>query len=273
MEKYRELTKGITWNSAGKETVISKVGRSLVPIGIFPFLLQPITAGNVKFKTNEDPDREQYLMNIVGTGIQAGRGKLVTCGHVIEAVIQRKARGYILARLLREGGVVNTPYPIKEALKFVDPRTEKVNDEVDLAVLIVAARSTKEIPYEVPNVDWGDSSQLGVGDPIIVGGYPHGTEMFKFTKSNRGIVQPSFYSGIISAILPATNLTEIRILRISVASAGGMSGGAVIEPHTGKVVGMVTSCVHTNGIPQPISYAIPSEIIAPYVEIITFDTK
>lgn len=273
MDKYKELTKDIPWNSAGKETVISKVGRSLVPVGILPFQPQPIKEGKIPYITNENPDREKYLMNIVGTSIQAGKGKLVTCGHVVEAIVNQKASGYILARLLRKGLVAYTPYPIQTALKYVDPRTDKVNKDVDLSVLIVPAKSTEQVPYEVPDIEWGDSSQLGVGDPVIVGGYPHGTEMFKFTQSNRGIVQPTFYNGIISAILPATNSKETRILQVSVASAGGMSGGAIIEPSSGKVMGMITSCVHSNGIPQSISYAIPSEIIAPYVEIITFKTK
>ena len=212
-------------------------------------------------------------MNIVGTAIQAGTGKLVTCVHVVETVLNEKSKGYILARILRQGLVAFIPYPIRTALKFVDPRTDKVNTQVDLSVLIVPAKSTEEVPYEIPNVRWGDSGKLGVGTPVIVGGYPHGTEMFKFTETNRGIIQPTFYSGIVSAILPATNSSEIRILQISVPSAGGMSGGAVFDPQTGEVLGMITSCVYSNGIPQPISYAIPSEVIAPYVEVITFDTK
>ncbi|MGR3302700.1 MAG: S1 family peptidase [Candidatus Scalindua sp.] len=273
MNKYKELTKDIRWNSAGKETIISKVGQSIIPVGIYPFQLPTLTEGNIQFRTLGDPDSEQYLINIVGTAIQVDKGKLVTCGHVIKAVIQQKADGYILARLIREGVFVYIPYPIHTALAYVDPRTEKVNKDVDLSALLVPVKSTKELPYEVPNIEWGDSSQLGIGDSVIVGGYPHGTEMFKFTQSNRGIVQPTFYNGIVSAILPATNLNETRILQISVACAGGMSGGAIIEPHTGKIMGMITSCVHNNGIPQPISYAIPSEIIAPYVEVITFNTK
>lgn len=212
-------------------------------------------------------------MNIVGTAIQAGDGKLGTCAHVVKAVNEQKARGYILSRLFREGLFVYAPYPIQFAMEYVDPRTKKENKNVDLSLLIVPVKSTKELPYEVPNVEWGDSSQLGVGDSVIVGGYPYGTEMFKFTQSNRGIIQPTFYNGIISAILPASNPTETRILQIGVASAGGMSGGAVIEPHTGEIMGMVTSCVHNNGIPQPISYAIPSEIIAPYTESIVLSFK
>jgi hypothetical protein len=51
-----------------------------------------------------------------------------------------------------------------------------------------------------------------------------------------------------------------------------MSGGAVFDQKTGEVIGMVTSCMHVGDIPLPTSYAIPSEIIAPYLEVITFQT-
>ena len=78
---------------------------------------------------------------------------------------------------------------------------------------------------------------------------------------------------VISAVLPATKPYEIRMIQVSIPSAGGMSGGAMFDPTTGKVLGIITSSVHMNGIPQPISYAIPSEIIAPYVEVITFNTN
>ncbi|MBI5583372.1 MAG: trypsin-like peptidase domain-containing protein, partial [Deltaproteobacteria bacterium] len=216
---------------------------------------------------------EQYLMNIVGTAIQAGNGKLVTCRHVVEAILDQGANGYILSRIMRDGTIAYVPYPIVKALRYVDPRTDAVNGEVDLSVLLVPAKSTEHAPYETPTVSWGDSSGLGVGESILVCGYPHGTEMFKFTQSNRDIIQPTFYQGIVSAILPATKPFETRIIQISIPSAGGMSGGAVFNPETGKVMGMITSCVHMNGIPQPMSYAIPSEIIAPYVEVITFETK
>jgi hypothetical protein len=40
--------------------------------------------------------------------------------------------------------------------------------------------------------------------PVIVGGYPYGTEMFLYTQSNRDIVQPTFHAGMISAVIPTT---------------------------------------------------------------------
>lgn len=273
MGKYQEITKNIPWNSLGKETVASKLGKSIVPVGILPFQPQPIEHGEMPAISLREQGAEQYLMNIVGTAIQAGDGKLVTCGHVVEALINQNAQGYILPKIIREGTVVYTPYPIVKALRYVDPRTDKVNYGVDLSVLIVPAKSTKDIPYEIPNVVWGDSSKSGVGDQVIICGYPYGTEMFKFTESNRGIIQPTFYQGIVSAIMPATKPYETRIIQVSIPSAGGMSGGAMFNPETGEVMGMITSCVHMNGIPQPMSYAVPSEIIAPYVEVITFKTN
>lgn len=273
MGKYQELTKNISWSSLGRETVASKLGKSIVPVGILPFQPQPILDNKMPAVSLREQNAEQYLMNIVGTAIQADKGKLVTCGHVVEALIDQNVKGYILSRIIREGTVIYVPYPIVKALRYVDPRTDEVNAEVDLSVLIVPAKSTENIPYEIPSVVWGDSSRLGVGDSVIICGYPHGTDMFKFTESNRNIVQPTFYQGIISAILPATKPYETRIIQVSIPSAGGMSGGAMFDPETGEVLGMITSCVHSSGIPQPMSYAIPSEIIAPFVEVITFETK
>jgi len=159
-------------------------------------------------------------------------------------------------------------------IPYRDPRTNEENHGVDLSVIILPVRRTAEHPYDVPEVKWGDSAQLGVGDQVILGGYPYGKQMFLFTQSNRGIVQPTFYSGIISAILPVTAPLETRLLQISTPAAGGMSGGAVFLPDTGEVVGMITSCVHyQEEIPLPMTYALPSEIIAPFVEVITFETK
>lgn len=273
MGKYQDLTKDIPWNSFGPETPTSIVGRSLVPVGILPFEPQLIKNGKFPVISHQHPDSEKFLMNIVGTAIQAGNGKLVTCGHVVEALFESGSKGYILAKVMRKGLVVYNPYSIQEALRYVDPRTNEVNLNVDLAVLIIPAKSTGTVPYEIPNVEWGDSTQLGIGDSVIIGGYPDGTDMFKYTETNRGIIQPTFYSGIVSAILPATNPKETRIIQVSIPVGGGISGGAMFDPKTGKLLGMITSGVDYGDIPQPITYALPSEIIAPYVEVITFKTK
>jgi len=216
-------------------------------------------------------------MHIVGTAIHGGDHKFVTCLHVVEAINKLKKSGYFLSRLSRSNDVFYLPYPIEITVRYMDPRTNRANGNVDLAVFVSSARSTPEIPFDIPVVKWGNSTKLGVGDPIIVGGYPYGTDMFKFVTSNRGVIQPTFYQGIVSAILPATRNGETRLIQLSVPCAGGTSGGAVFDPRNGRVLGMVTSCVHAGSaafrVPQPISYAIPSEIIAPYVKAISFETR
>jgi hypothetical protein len=45
------------------------------------------------------------------------------------------------------------------------------------------------------------------------------------------------------------------------------------DPETGNVLGMITSCMTINSIPLPMSYAIPSEVIAPFIEVISFEAR
>ncbi len=125
--------------------------------------------------------------------------------------------------------------------------------------------------YDVPVIRWGDSTSLGVGHQVVVGGYPYGTDLFRVTRTNRGVIQPTFYPGIISALVPATRPTETRLLQISVAVAGGISGGGVFNLETGALLGMVTSGLGSaEGGLQPVTYAIPGEVIAPFASSLSF---
>lgn len=277
MGKYQDLTNHIPWHSLGRDTVAARVGNSIVPVGVLPYEtrgpMDQLDSTNT-FSIN-DSFYEEYLMNIIGTAIQGGKGKLVTCGHVVEALVKNKNQGYILATIRKGNLIAFVPYRIdySHAIGYVDPRTDSINPNVDLAVLIIPAKSTPNVPYEMSPVRWGDSTKLGVGDQVAVGGFPLGKDMFLLNKTNRGIIQPTFYSGIVSSILPATKPGEIRIIQVSIPVAGGMSGGAVFDPLTGEVLGMVTSGLDIQKIPQPITYAIPSEIIAPFLEVITYKDK
>lgn len=272
MERYRQETADIPWSSMGRETIASRIGRSLLPIGILPYDAPAYDPFKPALTIASDQEGfENYLMDIVGTAIQAGDGKLVTCGHVIEAVMDRKRKGYVLSRAFRGSTVICSKRPFERAFRYIDPRSGNVNKHVDLALIPFPAVSTPEFPYEVPIVEWGQSSQLGVGDDVIVGGYPYGTDLFRTLQSNRAVIQPTFFKGIISAIIPATNETETRILQISVSVAGGISGGAVFDPITGAVLGMIMSGITgKGGALHPVTYALPSEVIAPYVRAINY---
>ena len=63
---------------------------------------------------------------------------------------------------LQHNTVMYVPYPIVAGFPYVDPRSDKGNPDVDLAILVVPAKSTEELPYTIPNITWGDSTRLPV---------------------------------------------------------------------------------------------------------------
>lgn len=207
--------------------------------------------------------------------MQVDYGKLVTCAHVIESINSTQRDGYLLVRSRRGNTVVLSHVKYRKVLRYVDPRTEKVNRNLDVAAVLVVVKDRPELPYDVPYIRWGDSRNLGVGDRLMVGGYPLGTSLFLANATHRGVIQPTFFEGILSQIIPAQNLSETRLLQLSMPVEGGMSGGAVFDPETGEVYGMVFAGLNRReqDIPMPFTYAVPSEVIAPFISAINFKVK
>lgn len=272
MSTYTRQTRDTPWASLGRKTVLYRAGRSLVPVGHMPYEPQaPPSPGQPLPRISSSyPDFEKYLIEIVGTAIQVGEGKLATCAHVIDAVNGDAKQGYLLTRSWDGDTYTFIVWPFDRALLYIDPRSDKVNPDVDLAAIPVAYPDHPP-HYDVPIARWGDSTKLGVGDSVVVGGYPYGTDLFRSNPTNRGVIQPTFYPGIVSAVIPATCPTETRLLQISAAVAGGISGGGVFNPKTGALLGMVTSgLTGPSGDLHPVTYAIPSEVIAPFASSISF---
>lgn len=272
MDRYLEASEKIKWASFGRQTTTFEVGLSLLAIGVLPFEPPIIDEHNPPiFVDNHDTDFEKYLLNILGTAIQAGTGKLVTCRHVVDAANEFDKPGFALARFFHKNTVMYSYYGISKSINYIDPRSKKINKNIDLCVIPVSPKSPIGVPHQIPAVRWGDSTQVGVGDNVILGGYPYGTDLFLLNPSNRGVVQPSFFPGIISSIIPAQNANETRLLQLSAAVAGGISGGAVFSPDTGEVIGMIISGLSgESGDLHPVTYAIPSEVIMPFVGAINF---
>lgn len=260
----------------GQPSIASTVSRCLLPIGIFDSNL-PISEyeGSSKEVSSRDADFEKYLLNIVGTAILTGTGKLVTCLHVVESIIDQKAKGYALVkRTLSKNTIAHTACSFGSALKYVRQGKRRGDSEVDLAVIPFVPRDRHGNVIDTQSIVWGDSTKLSVGDRVLLGGFPYGTELFKITKTNRGVVQPSFFDGIVSAIIPAQNERETRLIQLSTLVAGGMSGGAVFDPETGAACGMITSGIEgEGGALHPVTYAIPSEVILPYSGAINYNTE
>jgi hypothetical protein len=209
--------------------------------------------------------------DIQGTAFQVGKGKLYTCWHVVEQLHYREGHAYIWANTRMNGIEAQRPYGFAAVLKYYDLRFENGGPGIDAGLLISPAIDTPDHPYEVPPVTWGDSTRLGVGDRVLIGGFPLGKAMFFSNKTNRGLVQPSFFEGIVSAIIPAIQLGETRLIQISSVALGGISGGVVCDPRSGAVLGMVTSGLTVGDISLPITYAIPSEVLRPFADAVSFD--
>ena len=274
--QHEDLADMIPWASMGQPSIASKVSRYLLPIGNFDSSL-PISQyeGYSKEVSSRDAGFERYLLNIVGTAILTGTGKLVTCLHVVESIVDQKAKGYALVkRTLSKNTISHTACALGSGLKYVHPGQRRGNSGVDLAVIPFVPRDRYGNVIDTQSIVWGDSTKLGVGDRVLLGGFPYGTELFKITQTNRGVVQPSFFDGIVSAIIPAQNEQETRLIQLSTLAAGGMSGGAVFDPETGAAYGMITSGLEgEGGALHPVTYAIPSEVILPYSGAINYDSE
>lgn len=264
----KEQLARVPWASRGRVTPISRLARSIVPVGN----KAGVPKGDLTLHiTIQDPAHESWVLDIQGTAFQAGRGKLLTCWHVIEQLRFKEHEAYIWANSRLNGAEAQRSYPFAAVLKYYDLRFEDGGPGVDAGVLICPAVSTDEFPYEVPPVTWGDSTRVGVGDRVLIGGFPLSRDMFFSNDTNRGLVQPSFFDGIISAVIPAIQRGETRLFQISSVALGGISGGVVCDPRTGAVLGMVTSGLTVGEVSLPITYAIPSEVLQPFVDAISFD--
>ena len=275
MGKYEEAAKTIQWASHGRRTVAFELGLSLLAVGVLPYAPKRHGDGPLEYVSNESESFENTLMDIHGTAIQVAAGKLITCAHVLDSVKATGRPGYIQTRTLRDATVLYGHFPYQVSINYVDPRTMKENDSVDAAAVLAPVVHRADYPYEVPYIRWGNSSKLGVGDRVMVGGYPLGTRLFLANQTHRGFIQPTFFEGIVSAVIPALKPTEVRLLQLSMPVEGGMSGGAVFDPKSGKVLGMV-HCGLNRGeteMPMPFTYAIPSEVLDPFVAAISFNTR
>ncbi|MGO6982556.1 trypsin-like peptidase domain-containing protein [Rhizobium leguminosarum] len=270
MDKLAAIFSKIPWTSFGRQTPISRLAKSILPVGNH-FGVQKNQSGEII--SSHDPGFEDWIMDIQGTAFQCGPGKLLTCWHVCEALEVKAGNAYIHADTIFNGLPTKTYYPVSSCFNFIDPRHQKGNASVDVGVLICPVRSSDSHKYQVPAVKWGDSTQVGIGDRVLIGGYPLGRDLFLTATTNRGIVQPTFYDGIISAILPATKPEETRLFQISSVALGGISGGVVCTADTGRVIGMVTSGLSVESVSLPITYAIPSEVLHPWVDAISFVTR
>ena len=253
----------IPWESKGKLTHASRVGASLVPIGVLPRNAKELVTA--KWLAGEEAEARKYILRILGSAIQLRTGNLLTPRLMLDEARRTGSTVYVLIVAPYQGRVLNAAVPVVHFMPYVDPRTNAMNTEVDAMLTILP--SLKNVDFERSHITWGDSRELGVGDAVMVAGYPMGSDLFFECRSNRGVVQPNVYAATISSIIPAQNGRETRLLRVTVPGLAGMSGGVVFNPKNGTVLGMIVSATHAGLVPQPALYAIPSEALDDFSRI------
>jgi serine protease Do len=183
------------------------------------------------------PQQPQIERGIGSGVIISPDGYIVTNNHVVDGAVD--IRVTMSDRRVMSAKVIGT-----------DPLT-------DLAVIKIDGTN-------LPNVPWGDSTQLHPGQTVLAFGNPLG---FRFTVT-RGIVsalnRPNPYSG--DARKPG------QFIQTDAAINQGNSGGPLVNAH-GQVIGINTFLVSQNGGFSGMGFAIPTQIVRPTVETLIKDGK
>ncbi|RKU14830.1 hypothetical protein C6501_07625 [Candidatus Poribacteria bacterium] len=127
----------------------------------------------------------------------------------------------------------------------------------DLALLKV---DTKE---DLPEIKWGDSDDLLIGEWALAIGNPFGLSI--------GTAQPTVTAGIVSATqrsLTVDNRFYEALIQTDASVNPGNSGGALVNAH-GELIGINTVIRSTSGGSQGVGFAIPANKAKKVIEKIT----
>lgn len=116
----------------------------------------------------------------------------------------------------------------------------------DLALLEVNTEGTT-----LPEIQWGDSDALLIGEWVVAIGNPFGLSI--------GNAQPTVTAGIVSATqrtLTIEDLYHEDLIQTDASINPGNSGGALVNIH-GQLIGINTVIRSTSGGSQGVGFAIP----------------
>lgn len=198
--------------------------------------VKPAVVGIVNLTKNVNPWTQdvQTVQQGTGSGVifekTGGKARIVTNEHVVSGAEQIEA-------VLSDGTHV--------------PAELLGSDETtDLAVLQIDAAEVETV------AEFGDSSQLKVGEPAIAIGNPLGLELSQ-----------SVTTGVISATertIQVNETSSINVLQTDAAINPGNSGGPLVNV-AGQVIGINSLKIAQQGI-EGLGFAIPSNDARPIIE-------
>lgn len=194
-----------------------------------------------------------------GTGFVVGNGNLVaTSFHVIPGASEIEADRALVVQVRGD----NDQFSLRQATVLESDRAR------DLAILRI------EGPALVP-LKLRDSDTVREGHSIALMGYPIGGTLGYSPVTHRGIV-----SSITPAVLPAPSARQLsdasirglragpfNIFQLDATAYPGNSGGPLLDPASGEVIGVVNMVLlkgtRESALSQPsgISYAVPSNFV------------
>jgi serine protease Do len=174
----------------------------------------------------------------LGSGvIISPNGYIVTNNHVVEGATD--IRVTLTDRRVLRAKLIGT-----------DPLT-------DLAVIKIDGTN-------LPNIPWGNSAGLQVGQTVLAFGNPYG---FRFTVTR----------GIVSALNRSNPYTDDArkpggFIQTDAAINPGNSGGALVDAR-GELIGINTFLISSSGSFAGMGFAIPAQIAQPITEKLIRDGK
>lgn len=208
-------------------------------------------------------EKAQHPFTIVGSGFCIDPvGRIVTCRHVVEALMEKTAAEQLAGISSQEKGKgiqelppvhTITPFAVfyatklsKENLYVFPCQVVAVAAKVDYDLAIMQIQTHKAFNKGYPFLEIEEYEAIAEGDEIGTCGFPLGN----YLHEQLGTVTGSFTTGVISSIIPSPGSAKEYLtgFQLGLTATHGNSGGPVFSLATGRVFGVLQGGVqHTSG--------------------------
>jgi serine protease Do len=227
------------------ETLAARVTPAIVNVTVTSRTKSDMASGDVP--DSDDDSAQQF--NPFGQFFGRGMRPQPQIEHGLGSGVIVSPDGYIVTNNHVVDGAMDIRVTLSDR-RILPAKLIGRDSLTDLAVIKVDQTN-------LPNVPWGDSTQLHPGQLVLAFGNPFG---FRFTVTR----------GIVSALnRPNPYATDRRkpgqFIQTDAAINPGNSGGPLVNAR-GEVVGINTFLISSSGTFSGMGFAIPSQLVRPTVE-------
>lgn len=207
---------------------------------------------------------DRKLPQIVGTGfaLEEDPRIIVTAAHVVAGAIGNAAEASVGSGSHRPGILWETDF---QAATLTATYGVGVGFEVKTQrnLDVGAVRLSQNADPPPAGLPLGDATEVHEGDRVVTCGWPYGTQVHGSEP-----VVPSFASGTISNIKPHPRVAPENRSHywVQMPVNPGNSGGAVFNPTTGEVIGIVVSMIEIRGVRAGLAHVVPIALARPGID-------